>query len=300
MKCKGMRGVPVVYLDVLVAINWFVDCLLLSAMALIMRRTAKRWRIVLGGLIGALCAALLFISNVPPALQIVFHYISACILVRISFPYVGLFYFIKETVVLYTVSALFSGVMTALWAVTNSEFFCANNGVLYMDLSPLSLTILAVLSYGTIRLYEYFTRRKAPVSHEFWLQIDDKHGICECRALYDTGMQVTEPFSGKPVVIVERSALEPFLSQDLCEALCCTMKIANTDCNIPYRRLRMIPYRSLGTEGILPAFVPHSMKILSLTGDARDISGTYVALTGKLGQGDYQALVGSESVEGIK
>ncbi len=291
---------PVVYLDVLIVINWLIDCLLLSAMDLILRRTSKRWRIVLGGLIGAVCAALLFISHLPTTLLIVLHYISACILVRVSFPYVSLVYFLKETVVLYTVSALFSGVMTALWTLTNSEFFCANNGVLYMDLSPISLALLAVTSYGVIRLYEYFTRQKAPVSHEFRLQIDDKNGMCECRALYDTGMQVTEPFSGKPVVIVERSVLEPFLSHDLCEALCCAVGIQNMDYTTQYRRVRMVPYRSLDSEGMLPAFIPHSMRIGNVTGNFRDISGTYVALTGRLGQGDYQALVGSESVEEIK
>ena len=43
----GGDGMPVIYLDVLVVLNWFIDFLLLSSTSRILRLPFKRWRLVL-------------------------------------------------------------------------------------------------------------------------------------------------------------------------------------------------------------------------------------------------------------
>ena len=48
---------PVIYIDVLLALNLFIDFLLLSVTARIRRRPHRRWRTVLGALFGAACSA---------------------------------------------------------------------------------------------------------------------------------------------------------------------------------------------------------------------------------------------------
>ena len=47
---------PVIYLDVLLALNLFIDFLLLSAAARILRIPGRTGRRVLGALLGAACA----------------------------------------------------------------------------------------------------------------------------------------------------------------------------------------------------------------------------------------------------
>lgn len=285
---------PVIYLDVLITVNWVIDYLLLSTTARILRLTPKRWRLVLGGLAGSLSACLVFLTPAPTLLLLVLHLVSACILVKTAFVFTNIIAFLKQTVVLYVVSALFSGIVSFLWFLTKSETLYTKNGVVYMDISPLLLTVFAVISYAVISLYEYITRKQAPHSYEFRLYIDDGNGICECRALYDTGMHLAEPFSGKPVVIVERDVIEPYLSAELKEALCCTVPIVSSICT----RVRLIPYRSLGTDGLLPAFIPKRFSVGGYNQMKCDISGTYVALSNGLGRGKYQALIGSDSITG--
>ena len=286
---------PVIYLDVLIAVNWAIDYLLLSATARILRLVPKGWRLVLGGFMGAISACLIFLTNAPTLLILVLHFACACILIKVTFPFSKVSVFLKQVLVFYVSSALFSGIVSALWSLVKSEMFYACNGVVYFDISPLLLTFFAVISYAVIRVYEYITRRKAPHGYEYCLHIDDGNGVCECRALYDTGMHLTEPFSGKPVVIVEQALIEPYLSVELREVLRCTT-VPNA-ASI-YTRVRLIPYHSLGSGGLLPAFVPRHMTVASYDRIQHDISGTYVALSTNLGRGEYRALVGSDSVGG--
>ena len=49
-----VRGMPIVYADVLVALNWVIDFLLLSATALFLHIPLNRVRVTLSSLIGGL------------------------------------------------------------------------------------------------------------------------------------------------------------------------------------------------------------------------------------------------------
>ncbi len=289
-----MNHMPIIYLDILIAVNLVIDYLLLSATSHILRLTPKRWRLLLGALLGAVSACLIFLTAAPTLLVLVLHFISACILIKMTFKFSKVSVFLKQVLVFYVISALFSGVISALWALTKSEAFYAYNGVVYFDISPLMLTAFAVISYATICLYEYITRKRAPRGYAFLLRIDDGNGICECRALYDTGMHLTEPFSGKPVVIVEQAVMRPYLSEEHEDVLCCAHLPSDVRC----AHIRVIPYRSLGTDGLLPAFVPRCLTVEANDRRQWDISGTYVALSNSLGRGDYQALIGSDVMEG--
>ncbi len=289
-----MTFVPIIYADILLAVNWVIDFLLLSVTAHVLRLTPKRWRLVLGALLGSVCACAIFLVQLPTVVVVVFHFLCACILIKISFPFSNLSAFLKQTLVLYVMSALFSGIVSVLWALTKSETFYSSNGVVYFDISPLMLTCLAVISYGIIRLYEYLTRRKAPQGYEFELLMDDGFGVCSCRALYDTGLHLREPFSGKPTVIVEYAAIQPYLAEELKETLCYST-ISGT--NKHSARVRLIPYRAIGGEGLLPAFIPKHLRIKGYDRKEWNISGTYVAVSKQLERGEYQALIGSDSIE---
>ena len=289
-----MTFVPIIYLDILIAVNWVIDFLLLSATARILRLIPKGWRVVLGGFFGSVCACLIFLTHLPTVVVVVLHFFCACILIKTAFSFSNISVFLKQTLVFYVMSALFSGIVSALWTLTQSESFYSSNGVVYFDISPLMLTFLAVISYGVIRLYEYITRRKAPQGYEFELLMDDGNGVCAFRALYDTGMHLREPFSGKPTVIVEYATIKPFLSSELKEILCYSTVSGLEKIGT---RVRWIPYRALGSEGLLPAFVPRSLIIKGSDRKQWDISGTYVAVSKDLGRGEYQALIGSDSIE---
>lgn len=131
---------PIVYLDILIALNWIIDTLLLYATAHVLRLTPRRIRVIVSGFSGAVSSCLIFLSDLPTAALLVLHVLCACILVKIAYRFTGVKDFFKQTAVLYILSALFSGVITALWTLTDSEVLYTGNGIVYADISPLLLT----------------------------------------------------------------------------------------------------------------------------------------------------------------
>jgi stage II sporulation protein GA (sporulation sigma-E factor processing peptidase) len=280
---------PVIYADVLIALNWLVDYLLLSATAYVLRIPTRRLRVVLGALLGGIYSCLLLLPTIPPLIRLGIDIIAAAVMILISYPKAKIGVFLKRTVVFFTVSTVFFGIVSLLSAFSSGEQFLVHNGSVYADISPLTLTVFTVGGYGVIRLYEYLTRKRMPKGGDFRLSLEDGRGEYVGRALYDTGLHLREPFSGAPVIVVERRAVMPFLSAEMV----CALERAE-----PCPRIRMIPYRTVGGDGLLPAFRPHRVRVRRFGDEDTDITGVYVAVCDELGRGEYEALIGNDCWEG--
>ncbi len=275
---------PIVYLDILIVLNWVIDGLLLSAVAQWLRLSTRRFRILLGGLVGGICSCMIVLPSLPSIIRIGLDIAMALLMIRIAFPYRRFGLFLKSTVCFFAISALFSGVVTLLSSWVGDERIVVNNGMLYVDISPITLTIFSVISYAVIRLCERFSRKRMPHG-EYRIRWDDGVGECVGRALCDTGLHLREPFSNASVIVMEAKIAAPFLREDIKTALAETAA---------HPRIRMIPYHTVGGNGLLPAFRPKKAMLERLTGDKLDITGVYVALCESLGRGEYDMLIGNE------
>lgn len=284
---------PIIYLDILIVLNWFIDYLLLSLTARFLHMPIRRIRLVLGSLIGGVAACQILL-NVPVIVSVLLHFVSALAIIRVSFAWYSRKTFARMVLTFFCVSALLSGLVTALWRLTGSETVITRNGVIYCDISPLTLTVAAMICYGIILLYERITAKRAPEALEYILTVNDGRGACECRALYDTGLHLREPFSGAPVIVVQRKVLQPYLTPIMDAALACVQS-GTVVC--ASGRVRMIPYRSVSGEGLLPAFVPDKVSLRARGKPPRDLKGVYVALSDEPDRGAYTALFGSDVMD---
>lgn len=295
---------PVIYIDVLLALNLFIDFLLLSVTARIRRRPHRRWRTVLGALFGAACSCLIFLPDMPPVLSVAVKLVMAAVIVLIAYPWAGISVFLKDGVVFFVCSTAFAGLSLALWFFAAPQGFYVVNGVVYYDVSPLTLVALTVVSYGILWIWDRVTRKKAPLGGEYRLTLDYGMGPVSVRALLDTGNHLTEVFSGSPVAVVRREAVESALPSSVLAAARCAHAgetppdgAANPQAAARDSGIRLVPYRSVGGKGLLPAFRPQSASLLSSAGISRDVTGIYTALCGDLGRGGYDALIGSDLAE---
>ena len=100
--------------------------------------------------------------------------------------------------------------------------------------------------------------------------------------MYDSGNHLVEPFSNRPVIVVERAALDGLLT------------IPDSVEDLPPNGVwRVVPFDSLGGEGLLPAFSPDSVVAVTPRGEIR-LRDCYVAVCARLGRGEYDGLIGSE------
>ena len=293
---------PVIYLDVLIALNWFVDYLLLSATSRVLRNPVRRWRIVAGALLGGVCSCLIFLPRMPAVLSFGIKLAAASLIVLTAFPWIGFKGYLKQLLVFFVRSAAFAGIAAAVWFFAAPSGFVVANGVVYYDVPPLLLVGLTVFSYLCIRLYDRFVRKKAPQNREFTLALDCGGGEVRVRALYDTGLHLVEPFSGSPVAVVRYAAIAHVLPPGLKEALAHSeasglsvgLGAAGSSALAVQSRLRLIPFQTVGGDGLLPAFQAKKAAICAPDGYCKEISGVYIAVCPVLGRGEYEALVGSD------
>lgn len=292
---------PVIYIDVFLALNLFIDFLLLSATARILRVPRKRGRLVLGALVGAASCCLVLV-DLPPAPSVVLKLGSAALLIRIAFRWRDPKAYIKQLGVFLVASAVFAGVSFAIWYFAAPKGFYVLDGAVYYNVSPLILVALTVVSYLALSLYDRFTHKTVAAGTDYRLTLQAGGNEVTLRALYDTGHHVTDVFSGSPVALVRYEALEPCLSEELREAVAGAMhrdsfSPAGSGVATAVRtRLRMIPFHSVGGTGLLPAFCPSAARLTGIGGRETDVSGIYVAACGAIGRGEYDAIIGTDIV----
>jgi stage II sporulation protein GA (sporulation sigma-E factor processing peptidase) len=296
---------PVIYIDVLLALNLFIDFLLLSAVSRILRLPPKRIRLVLGAVAGSGCSCLLFLPALSPPASLIIKTICACAIVRIAFVWRGFMLYIKQLAAFLVASALFAGIAFAIWFFAAPEGFYVINGVVYYNVSPLMLTALTVVSYLAISLYDRLTHKRMALGQEYRLIIDCGGGPVGLRTLYDTGHHVTDVFSGSPVAVVRYGAVEACLPENLRKSVCFALDGLNAvrpgwkeQASIAAAvgsRLRLIPVKTVGGTSLLPAFAPPHMELVSNRGNA-DVTGAYIAVCKVLGRGEYDAIIGTDLV----
>jgi len=147
----------------------------------------------------------------------------------------------------------------------------------------------ACVSYGVLYGFDRLFRKKEPDVFFAKLTITRQGKTVTLPAKIDTGPTLTEPFSGTPAIVADRRALGAILPPNF--------GMQSTENAVS---IRLIPFSSLGADGVLPAFRP----------DAASLSGIsiecWVAVTDRtLSAGSFQALVGAAvcdaaQIQGLK
>lgn len=273
---------PVVYVDILILVNLLVNYFLLLTVRGFLHVPAGRGRVFLGALAGAFGSLVIFLPQPHWSIGLLYRLAISAVMVLVCFFPVSRRLFLKLLGLLYLASFGFAGFMLALWAMGQSSGLLMNNGILYLPVSPLLLLILAVAAYVVMALLRRFTGPREPKNRFCTLHITHGGKQVQLCGKIDTGSTLQEPFSHKPALVVEKTAVLSLLPQ-------CLLRDAppsGWDSGI-----RMIPYHAVSGAGYLPGFVPDQLEITA-DGERREVSGCWLAVCGqRLGSGEFQALV---------
>ncbi len=275
---------PVIYIDVLFILNLWVDFCLLSATARLRRLPVKRRRLFLGAVVGAVGSCALFLPPLGWLPALLLRVAGTVLLTLITFSVRDRRSFFKTLLTFVVLSAVFSGLMTALWYFITPAGFLVINGVVYYDAPAGVLIVATAVSYAVICLFEYCFRRRAPQNRRYQLRVRHRNKTVVCTCLYDSGSTLREPFSGSPAVVIDRVAAEGILPPGW----------PPQTADYTGGHFRFIPFRTLSGDGLLPSFQPDSMAVVGANGKPVDISGSYLAVCDHLGSGEYVALMGTD------
>lgn len=261
----------VIYIDVLIIVNLFVNYFILLTTSKFLNLKLKLSRLILGEILGAIYSLYIFIPEPNIFISILIKLFMSIIMVAVSFEFRTIQQFLKIIVCFYAVNFTFSGIMFALWCAFKPNGMIINNDIVYFNISPITLIASTVISYIIIEIINRVIEKKQLKSSKYEIGIKFKDKYIVLNAKIDTGNLLKEPFSNLPVIVVKKSEINLLIPEfNIFES------IENQN-EIKKLKIRMIPFKTVSGTGILPAFKPE-----------------YVVLKGNLKKQAYIAVCSDE------
>ncbi len=196
-----------IYIDVLFFINFVINSMLITCTGAMLRFRTSIVRIAVGSVISALYSVLMFFPAAHVLYTISGRIIFTILFVMLYFKKYKTKELIKAGLAFVCTSLIFFGFIYIYSAWKNSigskaECFFSN-GVLYADINIKTLLFASILSYIIAYIYikiadRNMSRSKIIYDIEFLI---GETGFCS-KILCDTGCEIVEPLSGKPVILV--------------------------------------------------------------------------------------------------
>ncbi len=274
----------IIYADILIVINIIVNYLLLRACATITGCQFSPVRFLSASAMGGVFSLIIFIENIPDAVNIIIKFVFFALIVLIAFGAKSLKAFLKCFGTFFITNFAFAGIMLAISIAVAPNATIYKNGIVYFNINIFTLTVTSVICYAVLSISSRFTKSKVPEKSIYQLRITYGSKTVEGKALLDTGNTLCDCFSGKPAIITEKK----FVSHLCDEAEITEMK-----------NFRLIPFSTIESGGALPAFLADKAEIME-NGKWIEAKDIYIAVTEKkIVSGGYSALLGMPFFDAI-
>lgn len=250
----------IIYLDVLLVINIYVNFLLLKGTEKFLGRPTKQWRITAGALIGSLSCLVFLLPENLNVILLPLKLISGAVIVLITFGYGGLRNFLKSVLLFFCINFLFAGMITASEFLFNSSVMSVRNGVLYLDLSLLTLIGATIAAYIILSVFHMIMIKKRLQGAVCQVTVVYNRNTAVLSALEDTGNQLVDYFTGKPVILCNKERIARLLPD-------CGFSLSD----IP-KGFRVIPLSTVNSKGTAYIFKPDKVFIKETGENAREIT----------------------------
>lgn len=290
------------YIDVLFIENLIMNYILIYMTSFFGKIKVKYMRLFISSVIGAVYAVLSCLSSLGVYQLTISKLILSVVMVIVAFVPKKVLDFFKYMLIFYLITFVLGGSIFGLMYFLNYTSVSIN-GVVYMDDFPIKIFMIATVSiFIAIKLGFYLFANKIRLKERlFKIKIDVLDNSVETTALLDTGNLAVDPLTKMPVVVIEKSELKYFLSEDIVDIF----DEENLDdfynkvfeLDTEWRiRLRIIPFSSLGSESsMMIGFKPDRLYIYD-----RNIETEKVIIAvcdKKLSRDDtYNALIGADII----
>ena len=240
----------VVYIDALFLLNFVVNYLLLLAAGKLAGEVLRRLRLALGAAAGALYAAAIFF----PGMGFLTHPLCklAAAVVMLLIGYGASRRLLRVSLVFFGVSAAFGGGIFAL-ELLGGQGLTLKNGVFYSAMDLRLILLSAAVCYVVITLVFQRTARHSAVRREIMPAVLTLEGRkANLTVLLDTGNTLTDPATGRPVMVAEGEKVAPLFPPGqapdeaaLRDPVGILERLSGAGWN---GRCRLLPYQAVGVE----------------------------------------------------
>ena len=270
------------YIDIIFAVNMTMNAIIFSLVAKVSKYKPGIPRVLIGAAVSATlyCVLLVFLMhwfNPVTAVAILILGLFA------TFGAVGFKSFVLLVLYAHGIAFFMGGMALALFHYVNTDviFGVARH-------FPMGFLFWSVLgSYMALQI-GYLSLKKWRMRKQMICQLtltEGNHRVA-VKVLVDTGNSLHDPHNHWPVIIIEETALHQVVS-------------AHTLTTNTPQRVRLIPYKTIGNEGLLTGFVPEQLELVIENHPPISLSQVVIGLCQfTLSKaGNYQGLIGPGCLE---
>ncbi|NLJ57760.1 MAG: sigma-E processing peptidase SpoIIGA [Tissierellia bacterium] len=269
----------VYYIEYVFVENFIIDFILLFITGKLIKSTIIFKRLVIASMVGALYVVLTLYIGKEFMTYFIVKFSISVLMIMIAYDSKGIITNIRVIICFYITSLLMVGIITALYYIT------------YDKLTVNAIIISLFMGYGALhfffkevkdRILKHNYKRSVTVS----IATKSKN----LQAYIDTGNELTDPVTGKPVMVVSIDCIKDLLDEGLYERIMDFYKDGSYE-NLfnEGNSLRIIKFNTISTKGEnMVCIVPDKIEIVDGIGSINAIMGVYPK---KISKGSYDALL---------
>lgn len=236
----------IVYLDVLLVFNLYMNYLVLSLTARITHVRLVFFRGLLGAGIGSISSLMLLLPQLPLLVSGMLKLLTALLICLTAFGRNRLF---RNCLSFFGISFLTAGILFAVSVCTELTSL-HQNSYWYFDLSLMHLLGFTVAAYGILSIIQYFYDRNQLQENTYRVSVRYHQQTALLEGLADTGNSLTDFYTGKPVMICDRTLLGEMAHPE---------------------HSHILPYLTISGSGTLEVFQPDEVVISPECGTAKNV-----------------------------
>lgn len=283
-----------IYLDVLLLVNFVTAYFLLLASGLLSGQRAGAGRMLLGSGVAALSSLILFAPEQPFAVQLAYKIGTALLITAAAFGYRNKRRLVTAACWYAAFNIALAGLVMLVIFHTGTRVLQTGNLTVYLRVSPLLLVALSGAGCLAVEVAMRLLGRGKPVRQAVGLEVELAGAPVHLRAVLDTGCHLTDPITCLPVLVVSFPDAEPRLPPPVRDYLKAWFAGKAPDQPPEGMKLRLIPCSTAAQRSLLPGFAVGNIGLITAKG-ILGLGRTAVAFAPQsFGSDRYEALYGQD------
>lgn len=283
----------VYYVEYVFAENFIIDFILLFVTGKLIKRIIIYKRLIIASIIGALYVILTAYVGKDFMTYFIVKFSVSVLMIMIAFDTKGVLLNIRVILCFYITSLIMVGVITALY---------------YLTYDRLTVNAIVIsLFIGYLALHFFFKEIKQRVEKSNFkrtIVINIGEKTKSIQAFVDTGNELSEPMTGKPVVVVNMESIKSLLNEELYHNI--LMFYENKETNLEKLfnensnyNLRLIRYHTISSKGDMMICIKPDAIVVKNSGESFIAADALIGLYPKKisRNDDYDALLFNKILE---
>ena len=266
----GVEMTQTVYADLLFLVNFSMDLLCFYVTARLFHRKIRLLRMLLASSLGGVYSVAVLFINVTSlgATALDLSMCALMCLLAFGIKDSGAFGYFMSCAVYFGVSVGTGGLMTAMYSLLNRMDLpldqLGNNGY---DISVWGFAVLAIVSAIATSLGGKFIKSvsNSTVSKVI---VEYQGRAAVVNGMEDTGNLLTDPISGKPIIVIDVKSAARLLGED-CAQMAARGDVSNVIGMRGDHKIRVVPINTASGSSMLCAFVPDRIIINVISDGSR-------------------------------